>query len=33
MLAYLFNPLGLLAVANVLAIFGSIYFGLKAFKK
>ena len=33
MLAYLFNPLGLLAVANVLIIFGSIFIGLRAFKK
>ncbi len=33
MLASLFSPLGILAVANVLIIFGSIFVGLRAFKK
>jgi hypothetical protein len=33
MLAWFFNPLGLLAFANVLIIFGSIFVGLRAFRK
>jgi hypothetical protein len=33
MLAWIFNPLGLLAIANVLIILSSVYIGLKAFRK
>lgn len=32
MIAYLFNPLALLAIANVLIILGSIVIGLKSFR-
>jgi hypothetical protein len=33
MIEWFLNPLGLLAFANILIILGSIFIGLKAFRK